>query len=134
MCYVLLLPRPAIHINSLMRKLKITVHILKSKEDEQYLQSHVLDGTINEEQIVSLIERIKTGDKAALDRLIEGYTPYILLEAKRYVNQGLSLEELVNTGKEWLAIHCKTFSTDKFLRYGDWHIRQEILKKLEKGH
>lgn len=101
-----------------------------SKEDEQYLRSLAHATAINEEEISVLIKKIKTGDKAALDRLIEGYTPYILLEARRYVNQGVSLEELVNTGKEWLAIHCKTFSTDKFLRFGGWYIRQEILKKL----
>ena len=113
-----------------MRKLKIAEYILMSEEDEQYLQSHALNSTINEEQTVSLIERIKTGDKAALDPLIEGYTPHIIQVAKRYINLGLSLEELVNTGKRWLAIHCKTFDTDKFLRFSEWCIRQEMLKKL----
>ena len=58
---------------------------------------------------------------------------YVELVAKQYLNQGLTLEQLIEEGNLGLAEAAKRFDSSKghsFMSYAVWWVRQSILQAL----
>lgn len=84
-----------------------------------------------EEQL--LLRRIKTGDQAAIKRLVLGNLRFVISVARKYQGRGLPLLDLVNEGNIGLYKAAKRFDASKdvkFISYAVWWIRQSILQAL----
>lgn len=82
-----------------------------------------------------LPQRIKEGDKEALNRMVEGNLRFVVSVAKNYQNMGLDLADLISAGNIGLMTAAKRFDPTmgfKFCSYAVWWIRQSILQALSK--
>jgi RNA polymerase primary sigma factor len=118
-----------------MRQLKITRSITKrdSESLEKYLQEISKENMISVEEEVDLAQRIKKGDKKALEKLTKANLRFVVSVAKQYQNQGLSLPDLINEGNLGLLKAAEKFDETKgfkFISYAVWWIRQSILQAL----
>ncbi len=118
-----------------MRQLKITKSITnrESAALDKYLQEIGREELISVSEEVELAQRIKKGDKAARDKLINANLRFVVSVAKQYQNQGLSLPDLINEGNLGLIRAAQKFDETrgfKFISYAVWWIRQSILQAL----
>ncbi|HMT28213.1 MAG TPA: RNA polymerase sigma factor RpoD/SigA [Bacteroidia bacterium] len=118
-----------------MRQLKITPSITNrdSASLEKYLQEIGKESMIAPSEEPILAQRIRTGDAAALDKLVRANLRFVVSVAKQYQNQGLSLLDLINEGNLGLIKAAKKFDETKgfkFISYAVWWIRQSILQAL----
>jgi RNA polymerase primary sigma factor len=118
-----------------MRQLKITKSITnrESASLDKYLQEIGKEGLITVEEEVELAQRIKKGDKTALEKLTRANLRFVVSVAKQYQNQGLSLPDLINEGNLGLIKAAEKFDETrgfKFISYAVWWIRQSILQAL----
>ena len=118
-----------------MRQLKITKSITnrESASLDKYLQEIGKEGLITVEEEVELAQRIKKGDRIALEKLTRANLRFVVSVAKQYQNQGLSLPDLINEGNLGLIKAAEKFDETrgfKFISYAVWWIRQSILQAL----
>jgi RNA polymerase primary sigma factor len=118
-----------------MRQLKITKSITnrESAALDRYLQEIGHEDLISVDEEVELAQRIKKGDKRALERLTKANLRFVVSVAKQYQNQGLSLTDLINEGNLGLIKAAKKFDETrgfKFISYAVWWIRQSILQAI----
>ncbi len=118
-----------------MRQLKITKSITnrESASLDKYLQEIGKEELITVEEEVDLAQRIKKGDKEALEKLTRANLRFVVSVAKQYQNQGLSLPDLINEGNLGLIKAAEKFDETrgfKFISYAVWWIRQSILQAL----
>lgn len=118
-----------------MRQLKITKSITnrESASLDKYLQEIGKEDLITVEEEVELAQRIKKGDKEALEKLTRANLRFVVSVAKQYQNQGLSLPDLINEGNLGLIKAAEKFDETrgfKFISYAVWWIRQSILQAL----
>ena len=118
-----------------MRQLKITKSITnrESASLDKYLQEIGKEDLITVEEEVDLAQRIKKGDKEALEKLTRANLRFVVSVAKQYQNQGLSLPDLINEGNLGLIKAAEKFDETrgfKFISYAVWWIRQSILQAL----
>ena len=118
-----------------MRQLKITKQVTNRETaslDKYLLEIGKLD-LITAEEEVELAQRIKNGDKRALERLNKANLRFVVSVAKQYQNQGLTLPDLINEGNLGLIKAATRFDETKgfkFISYAVWWIRQSILQAL----
>lgn len=88
-------------------------------------------------QEVELAKRIEQGDKAAVHALAEANLRLVVSIARRYLNRGLPLEDLIAEGNIGLLRACGKFEWQrghKFSTYAVWWIRQAITRAIaDKG-
>ncbi|MDR1673077.1 MAG: RNA polymerase sigma factor RpoD/SigA [Bacteroidales bacterium] len=118
-----------------MRQLKITKSITnrESASLDKYLQEIGKEELITVEEEVELAQRIKKGDRTALEKLTRANLRFVVSVAKQYQNQGLSLPDLINEGNLGLIKAAEKFDETrgfKFISYAVWWIRQSILQAL----
>ena len=118
-----------------MRQLKITKSITnrESASLDKYLQEIGHEELISIEEEVELAQRIKKGDKEALERLTKANLRFVVSVAKQYQNQGLRLPDLINEGNLGLIKAAEKFDETrgfKFISYAVWWIRQSILQAI----
>ena len=118
-----------------MRQLKITKSITNRESEslEKYLQEIGKEDMISVEEEVELAQRIKKGDRKALERLTKANLRFVVSVAKQYQNQGLSLPDLINEGNLGLIKAAEKFDETrgfKFISYAVWWIRQSILQAI----
>lgn len=118
-----------------MRQLKITKSITnrESASLDKYLQEIGKEDMISTEEEVELAQRIRKGDKKALERLTKANLRFVVSVAKQYQNQGLSLPDLINEGNLGLIKAAEKFDETrgfKFISYAVWWIRQSILQAI----
>lgn len=118
-----------------MRQLKITKSITnrESASLDKYLQEIGREELITVEEEVELAQRIRRGDRSALERLTRANLRFVVSVAKQYQNQGLSLPDLINEGNLGLIKAAEKFDETrgfKFISYAVWWIRQSILQAL----
>lgn len=119
----------------LMRQLKIIKSITnrESASLEKYLQEIGREELVTVEEEVELAQRIRKGDRKALDRLTKANLRFVVSVAKQYQNQGLSLPDLINEGNVGLIKAAEKFDETrgfKFISYAVWWIRQSILQAI----
>lgn len=118
-----------------MRQLKITKSITnrESASLDKYLQEIGREDLITVEEEVELAQRIKQGDRRALEKLTRANLRFVVSVAKQYQNQGLTLPDLINEGNLGLIKAAEKFDETrgfKFISYAVWWIRQSILQAL----
>jgi RNA polymerase primary sigma factor len=118
-----------------MRQLKITKSITnrESASLDKYLQEIGKEELITVEEEVELAQRIKKGDRLALEKLTRANLRFVVSVAKQYQNQGLTLPDLINEGNLGLIKAAEKFDETrgfKFISYAVWWIRQSILQAL----
>jgi len=118
-----------------MRQLKITKSITnrESASLDKYLQEIGKEELITIEEEVDLAQRIRKGDREALEKLTRANLRFVVSVAKQYQNQGLSLPDLINEGNLGLIKAAEKFDETrgfKFISYAVWWIRQSILQAL----
>ena len=118
-----------------MRQLKITKSITnrESASLDKYLQEIGHEDLISVEEEVELAQKIKRGDRRALEKLTRANLRFVVSVAKQYQNQGLSLPDLINEGNLGLIKAAEKFDETrgfKFISYAVWWIRQSILQAI----
>lgn len=117
-----------------MRQLKISKSITTRNETlDKYLQEISREPMITVNEEVELAQRIRQGDRAALEKLTLANLRFVVSVAKQYQNQGMSLSDLINEGNIGLLKAAEKFDETrgfKFISYAVWWIRQSILQAL----
>lgn len=106
---------------------------LSERSLDLYLREINNTPLLSREQEKKLARRIHNGDKAALDKLVKANLRFVVSIAKQYVNQGLSLGDLINEGNLGLIKAAHRFDEKrgfKFISYAVWWIRQAMLQAL----
>lgn len=118
-----------------MRQLKISKSITnrESASLDKYLQEIGHEELLSVDKEVELAQKIKKGDRRALERLTRANLRFVVSVAKQYQNQGLSLPDLINEGNVGLIKAAEKFDETrgfKFISYAVWWIRQSILQAI----
>ena len=88
---------------------------------------------LTREQEVELARRIRAGDETAKQRLIEANLRLVVQVARRYVNRGLALPDLIEEGNIGLLRAVEKYEPERgtrFSTYATWWIRQAVTRAL----
>lgn len=118
-----------------MSEIKITNKITNrdSLSIELYLKDISKIPMIKMDEEVILGQRIRTGDKTAVDALVRANLRFVVSVAKKYENLGLSLPDLISEGNIGLIKAAERYDETrgfKFISYAVNWIRQSILLAL----
>ncbi|OFX88712.1 MAG: RNA polymerase subunit sigma [Bacteroidetes bacterium GWF2_33_16] len=118
-----------------MRQLTITKQITQRTDESisRYFQEINKYSLITAEEEMDLSVLIRSGDTAALEKLIVANLRFVVSVAKQYQNQGLSFSDLINEGNVGLVKAAKKYDETrgfKFISYAVWWIRQSIIQAI----
>ena len=88
---------------------------------------------ITAEREIELAAEIKKGSQEALDELVCANLRFVISVAKKYQNQGLLLEDLINEGNLGLVRAAQKFDGERGFRFVTcalWWIRQAITESV----
>ena len=113
-----------------MRQLKITKSITnrESASLDKYLQEIGREDLITVEEEVELAQRIRKGDRAALEKLTRANLRFVVSVAKQYQNQGLSLPDLINEGNLGLIKAAEKFDETRGFKFISYAISKAFSK------
>jgi RNA polymerase primary sigma factor len=101
-----------------------------------YLREITKTPLLSPEEEKVLANRARSGDKEALQKLIESNLRFVIRLAKGYRLSGIPLLELINQGNIGLIEAARRFDPDRevrFTTYAAWWIRQAILQYLSQA-
>lgn len=91
---------------------------------------------LEREAEIRLGERIKAGDREAVDILVQKNVRYVISVAKWYAENTEQLKELICEGNLGLILAAQKFDSSfsfRFVTYATWEIRQKIQNALKKN-
>ena len=111
-----------------MRNLQITQTITNRENTsvELYFSEIGKEPMISAQEEVILAQKIRQGDRAALDKLTKANLRFVVSVAKKYQYQGLPLSDLINEGNLGLIKAAQRFDETrgfKFISFAVWWIR-----------
>jgi RNA polymerase primary sigma factor len=114
-----------------MHNLKISKSITNRNEDSlnRYLHDIGKYRLIGAEEEIILAKKIKAGDASALNMLTNANLRFVVSCAKKHMNRGLALSDLINEGNIGLIRAAQLFDETKgfkFISYAVWWIRQAM--------
>ena len=98
-----------------------------------YLKEIARIPLLSREDETALARRVRAGDDAAKARLTEANLRLVVQIARRYLNRGLPLPDLIEEGNLGLLRAVEKFDGERgtrFSTYGTWWIRQAIVRAL----
>ncbi|MDA9881166.1 sigma-70 family RNA polymerase sigma factor [Crocinitomicaceae bacterium] len=118
-----------------MKQLKISKQLTNrdTASLDKYLSEISRVELISADEEILLAQKIRKGDRAALDRLAKANLRFVVSVAKQYQNQGMQLPDLISEGNLGLIKAAQRFDEKrgfKFISYAVWWIRQSILQAL----
>ena len=100
---------------------------------ESYLREIGRTALLNHDQEVTLAQRVEQGDPTAIAALAQANLRLVVSVARRYVNRGLPMEDLVAEGNIGLLRAVKKYEWRRgyrFSTYAVWWIRQAITRAI----
>jgi RNA polymerase primary sigma factor len=118
-----------------MRQLKISQSITNRETPslEKYLSDIAKLPMVTAQEEVTLTQKIRQGDQAALEKLTTANLRFVVSVAKQYQSSGMSLGDLINEGNVGLVKAARRFDETKgfkFISYAVWWIRQSIMAAI----
>ncbi len=118
-----------------MKQLKISQQMTSRAEMslDKYLSDISKLQLISADDEATLARQVKTGDKQALEDMVQANLRFVVSVAKQYQYLGLSLPDLINEGNVGLIKAAYRFDETRgfrFISYAVWWIRQAIIQAL----
>ena len=91
---------------------------------------------LTREDELALARKARDGDAAAREKLVRSNLRFVVSIAKKYVGNGVPLEDLINDGNFGLVKAAERFDPErgfKFISYAVWWIRQSILVSVSEN-
>ncbi len=91
---------------------------------------------LSREDEVELARKARAGDLKAQEKLVRSNLRFVVSIAKKYVGNGVPLEDLINDGNVGLVKAAERFDPErgfKFISYAVWWIRQSILVSVSEN-
>ncbi|HEX6792077.1 MAG TPA: RNA polymerase sigma factor RpoD/SigA [Candidatus Krumholzibacteria bacterium] len=91
---------------------------------------------LSRDEELDLARRVQNGDAAAREKLVRSNLRFVVSIAKKYVGNGVPLEDLINDGNVGLVKAAERFDPErgfKFISYAVWWIRQSILVSVSEN-
>jgi len=105
----------------------------ESRDIRRYLEQIGRFPRISGDEEKRLARKIHTGDREALQKLIESNLRFVVSYVKKYKGMGLGMLDLINEGNLGLIEAAKRFDPArnvKFISYAVWWIRQAVIHSL----
>ena len=124
-------------MNILLKKLKNLLQKLKLNQNVvNYVNgTEVLPSPFTPEEEALLIEKLSPENKAVQEKLIKHNLRLVVYIARRFINTGIDLDDLISVGSIGLIKAVSSFSQDKKVKlatYASRCIENEILMYLRK--
>ena len=114
-------------------RLKPATQAVTSDSTTRYLNEIGRTRLLTPVEELALARRVVTGDRLSKNKMIEANLRLVVTNAKRYLNRGLALLDLVEEGNLGLIRAVEKFNPElgyRFSTYATWWIKQSIDRAL----
>lgn len=118
-----------------MKSLTITSLLTKIETESfrQYLNDVSMIKPLTKDEESELLNRLKNGDDSVKDELIIRNLRFVISVAKKYQNNNINLEDIINEGNIGLIVATHKYDVNsgfRFISYAVWWIRKYIIEYL----